>query len=755
MVARAAELLAEYLESRQAEVCELILQALTPRYAERIRPFVQEWLKSQFDIIHGRSDRTNEWVALLTEEIRAVGGGVDDTLEQVRIFRDVFIQFFSGNVAGVDDAALYRHVLDVTDRYFKHITSYAAQLTRETLMAERRRQRTMVESLDTPFLTLNTDGIIDLVNSGFAKQIGIPQDHLPGRELAWHCDQDTANEIQRILRQKRSMGARVFEGHLLTAKGEKVPSLFSVQPMFDSLGRRDGSAVSVTPMVDDPRLSSGELLRYFAENILSVIPLPVQVMDRSRNIVYQNPACQNLHLTCGEEALPYCCRLTAVRSRTAPCVCEKAFTTGEMGEYEFFCEEDTGGGRWFSVYLLPLREPGGKIVQVACGLRDITKRRELRKSLEKQILEQQHSSVVSQVAVSVAHQLRNPLGVMIGFAEMMAQGLPQDEMGNALDKMLRNGLRCKEIVENLLEFGQGFPDERVPSDLLTLIDELVKPMLPGSKCNRVVWRAPDGPVYVECVPHQLAQVIVNLLDNALRVATQVICEVREEQEKIYLSVCDDGPGVPEKLRERIFQPFFTTQKKEGAVGLGLSLSQAVIREYGGDLLLEDTPGISESGARFTLHLPIATPDEKILVAPAPPRKKNRSARYILVVDDELDLLEMLAMILELRGYIVDTTGTGAEAIELLKRNAYDAAVLDVQLPGDLGGPQLYEYISKTKPLLAKHVLFITADTMNYATRRFLDSAQCPSMEKPFLVYDFVAQVGQLFDSEKSAPTENT
>ncbi len=171
----------------------------------------------------------------------------------------------------------------------------------------------------------------------------------------------------------------------------------------------------------------------------------------------------------------------------------------------------------------------------------------------------------------------------------------------------------------------------------------------------------------------------------------------------------------------------------------------MISEYGGQLLLEP----SGPGASFHIRLPLSQePTSAEPVIETPPEEPP-IARRLLVVDDETDLLEMLAMVLEMRGFQVDTTDAGAEAIELIQKHPYDAVVLDVRLPGDLSGPQLYEFIAATHPALAGRTLFITADTMNLETRKFLERVQRPSMEKPFLVEEFAHKVMQLF--EEAAP----
>ena len=750
MATWAARRVADYIEPHTDALSEAILAALSARQAAGCRSFLREWMASQIDCFRGQPDRTNEWVALMSDGIRAAGGGLEEVLGQVWSFREALMTFCRGKIHNLTDVELYEVILDFEDRHFRHVAEYCSQLERETVASERRRQRAMAESMDHPFVALDPDGVITLANARFVQDMGLPLDKILGQELAGFCDRATALEVRRAVRQKRATERRSFGGELVTAQGRKRATRFEILPMFDAQGRRDGVAVSMAA-AGATEVDVKAYIEYIEEGIIRVLPTPVHVIGRDRQIVYRNPACEGLSLGVGEEDKPYCCRLHHARDGgDTPCFCERAFDTGEARVEEVHYLAG-GLSRWFRLFLVPIPEPGGGIVRVACILRDVSEERSLEKRFENQILEHQRTSLVSQLAVTVAHQVRNPLGVVIGFAEMLAKGLPPEQIPDAVDKILRNGIRCKEIVDNLLEFGQGFPGERMPTELNQLILRSVEPMFTASQSSRITWNVPSDAGCVECVPEQLSQVFVNLVENALRAARhQVSVEVSQDGDQILVRVRDDGPGVPGSLRYQVFQPFFTTHKDEGAVGLGLTLAQSVVKEQGGHLYLEEQTqgGAPEAfpGACFVVQLPaireaaaVATPAHDQTAEPA------RSGR-ILVVDDELDLLDMLATVLTFRGYQVDVAGTAAEAIDLMKRTQYEAMVLDVLLPGELSGPQLFEYVSGTQQGLTERTLFITADTMNYETRKFLEKVKCPSMEKPFLVSDFAEKVDELFES---------
>lgn len=738
MITEKAQLLTGYLAPRADDCCSAILSALPPEYAEQARLLVREWFERLVDGLEGRPDRANEMAVILSEMVRSTGKGFDTAIELLQHARRILISMCLSKIPGLPDSDLYEMALEFEARYTHYVAEYFSQVERETLASERRRQRAMAEAMAHPFAVLDNNGIITLANMALAHELGKALESLTGQELAIYFDDGTAGELRRVLRQRRSTKSIEFRGHLLAPKGRFLPFNITVQPMFDAQGLRDGVAVAL--QMPKTKLQSGtDYLNAVVENIMNLVPLGLQVFDRNRRVIFTNDHLINL---CENEAAkhqPVCCRMRfpGLDSRWS-CACEQVFDSDTVVQREAILE-DAGAPRWFQMLLVPMTGSDDETENVACIMRDVTPLR----TLENEILGRQQTSLASQVAVTVAHQLRNPLGVLIGFADLLARGLPPEQVPGAVDKMLRNSIRCKEIVENLLEFGRGFPGERVPTELSQLVHDTVQPMFTRSQNKRIEWRLPETAGPVECIPNQLAQVFMSLLDNALRAAReQVIFEIAQEKRQVSIWVRDDGPGIPEEIQSSIFQPFFTTRKSEGAVGLGLSLSQTVINEYGGQLFLDKTG----QGASFHIELPLThepaepSPEQEIETLEPP------EERRLLVVDDEADLLEMLAMVLEMRGFTVDTTGTGAEAIELIQKHTYDAVVLDVRLPGDLSGPQLFDFLAATHPALAKRIMFITADTMNFETRKFLERVKRPSMEKPFLVQEFAEKVMQLFEA---------
>jgi CheY-like chemotaxis protein len=202
--------------------------------------------------------------------------------------------------------------------------------------------------------------------------------------------------------------------------------------------------------------------------------------------------------------------------------------------------------------------------------------------------------------------------------------------------------------------------------------------------------------------------------------------------RILVDVTDTGPGIPEPLRHRIFEPFFSTKRPTGSggTGIGLSFSQGIVEAHGGTIAVEP----SKRGAHFRIALPPAAG------APAPVVVPGRqhfilpdvvpSRRKALIVEDEPDVAETLRELIEREGYEVTVAVNGTEAFYALDHSEFDLLFSDLRMPL-LNGPELYARLQEIRPELVRHMAFVTGDTMGDSMGDFLKSAGRPILEKPF------------------------
>ena len=234
---------------------------------------------------------------------------------------------------------------------------------------------------------------------------------------------------------------------------------------------------------------------------------------------------------------------------------------------------------------------------------------------------------------------------------------------------------------------------------------------------------------------QIIQVILNILTNAEQAIEsrqgpgEITIAIRPVKGMIRISISDDGPGIPPEHLRNIFDPFFTTKEVGQGTGLGLSICYGIIREHGGELWVESTPG---DGTTFQIELPVlaeVTPERTHSTAT---NGSPAAGHWILVVDDEPAMRDVLLRALSTHGNVVAFAPDGERAWKLIQGNQYDVIFLDLRMPG-VDGRELYGLITKLSPELAKKVVFITGDTASADTRRFLESTASPVLSKPFTI----------------------
>lgn len=744
--------LAEYLSGYAETLYPILQEVLDPAYVRKSKEFLRGWLQSQQDSLAGRPPQTAEWLIEIASGVRKAGGGLADLLEQLRRLRLVLLDYCRQDPQGPDPELCHEQMRRLAEHHDRQSVDYWTQLQREALAAERRRQRAIAESFRRPFVMIDQEGLIQVANKRFTGVFATLPEDLIGKPLASLCPPETGVELRRCLRHQTSKGPREFVGHLIIASGKHAPARFLFEPLFDAEGLRDGATITLEGPETWPQ-GEQDFVVPAIQAFVSALPACLQVFGVDGKPVHTVGDVTELFGRDASGDSPLCCHVTRLNGKKrSDCPCQQAIETGTpfMGDLSV---SSPLGQKWYQCICVPMRSATGEIARIACLFYDDSKRRQLDRHLQSLLLEYQQTPLAAQLAMTVAHELRNPLAVLVGFAEMLDQGVPPSQAASVVDKILHSAMRCKEIVEQLLELGRGGPSERLPMDIGAILNDLVQPAFSAAEQARISWNLPGRPCPVECVPGQLAQVCINLLRNALRAGRgRVSLCVCPEPECIRIEVSDDGPGVPDELRDHIFKPFFTTYKDFGALGLGLSLSQAVIQEYGGRLWLakeegEKFCGNRLSGACFIAELPLfqtqgPSPSE---VASETEAAQKADSKCILVVDDEPDLVEMVSMILSMHGYRSESASSGVEALEKCQQNLYDAIILDVQLPGGLDGMSCYDRLRTLQPALAQKSMFVTADTMSFQTRQFLSQIQRPYLEKPFLMREFIDAVKGLLE----------
>lgn len=244
---------------------------------------------------------------------------------------------------------------------------------------------------------------------------------------------------------------------------------------------------------------------------------------------------------------------------------------------------------------------------------------------------------------------------------------------------------------------------------------------------------------------RIEQIVLNLLDNAQKFSPPGgVITVRAEarSDDILVSVCDQGPGVPEPERERIFERFYRGTAADSAprgTGLGLAICKALVEAHGGRIWVD---ALVEHGARICFSLPRGAPEPAETTASAPLAGMIRTAHaapHVLIVDDEHPVRQMLEGTLRNAGYVVGSVAEGQAALEYLASEQPDLVVLDLLLPGQDGFSVLQQVRDWSNVL----VMMLTASHEPEKIVRGLQLGADDYLTKPFNMDELLARVGAL------------
>jgi PAS domain S-box-containing protein len=274
-------------------------------------------------------------------------------------------------------------------------------------------------------------------------------------------------------------------------------------------------------------------------------------------------------------------------------------------EYEISLADHT---TWISANFMPLKNEEGGVNAVLCIARDITEN----KNLERQLVNAEKLASLGTLAAGVAHEVNNPLGVILGFCDLLLRKTNKDSQAyDDLKTIERQGLHCKQVVENLLSFARLGEGGSEYADVNLCIEDIVKVVRHTLDMHGIelsLSLAGDLPLVVGD-SRQLQQVFLNLINNStaampsggkLKISTAIERSTR----KAVIRMEDDGLGIKPEHLDRIFEPFFTTKPEGEGTGLGLFVSYGIIAKYGGtiDCVSNDSASLKPRGTTFTVKL---------------------------------------------------------------------------------------------------------------------------------------------------------
>lgn len=388
---------------------------------------------------------------------------------------------------------------------------------------------------------------------------------------------------------------------------------------------------------------------------------------------------------------------------------------------------------------------------IVSSTRDISDQLAMQAELERQreIAHQNEKlSALGELLAGVAHELNNPLSIVVGYALMLQNKVEDPKHKEQIERIGNAAERCAKIVKMFLAMARQRPMRIENCSLNEILETVIDVSGYGLKAAGVVIKLdldPDLPP-VAADPDQMAQVFTNLIVNAEHALSGLGEQGRltltsyfdTAPDEVVVEVRDNGAGVSEDIQARIFEPFFTTKEVGQGTGIGLAFCHRIVSYHDGKLTLQSTPG---QGAAFTMRMKAEIRTGETAPVEAEPAAAQENRR-ILVVDDEDGVADLIHDILKENGFQVETRNDPRLALDLLRTQTFDLILSDVKMPG-LDGEAFLEGIEKISPHHARRTVFITGDGMSSDVAGFFERTGCRHLEKPIAPADLITFVKQM------------
>jgi two-component system cell cycle sensor histidine kinase/response regulator CckA len=425
----------------------------------------------------------------------------------------------------------------------------------------------------------------------------------------------------------------------------------------------------------------------------------------------------------------------------------------------------TKDGRTISCewYNTPLVDESGRVLGVASLVQDVTER----VALEERLRQSQKMEAIGRLAGGVAHDFNNLLTVIMGYSQLLADGLsPASHLMDATGQIRSAADRAAGITRQLLAFSRKqvlSPRVIDLNNIMMNLDTMLRRLI--GEDIEVLTVPGRGLGAVKADPGQIEQVIMNLALNArdampdggkLTLETENAelddSYAREHEplqpgRYVMLAVSDTGTGMSAETQAHIFEPFFTTKEVGKGTGLGLSMVYGIVKQSGGYIWVYSEPG---RGSAFKIYLPRVDQPAEGVAAGKRPAGIQRGTETILLVEDDAQLRQLTSSVLAHCGYKVLPAAGTAEGLALCRENHRDIRLLvtDVIMPG-MNGRQLAEQVKQISP--RTRVLYISGYTSNAIVHYGVLDAGLWFLPKPYSLSALVAKVREVLDASPDAP----
>ncbi|WP_298272790.1 PAS domain S-box protein [Geobacter sp.] len=597
----------------------------------------------------------------------------------------------------------------------------------------------IIESIPNPIFFKNARGIYENCNRAFSEFLGIPKERLIGSTVYDVAPAELAAVYHRAdLELMAEHGTQVYEAKVRYADGMLHDVIFYKSTILQEEGTLRGLVgvmldITDRTCVEEALRESERQLRLIFETSQAGIIL----VAADGTILFANRKMAEMFGCPFEELIGsrYPDRIHP-DEREAGNSLMRRLIAGEVDHVateRHYLRAD-GSSFWGYLSGKRLENPDGSFQSLLGIIADITELKDAREEL----FRARKLESLGVLAGGIAHDFNNMLTGILGNVSMARMIIPENHGAHSLlERAQKASERARDLTRQLLTFSRGGAPVKKVTSLAELIRESATFALRGSNV-RCMFFISDDLWPVEADPGQFSQVVNNLVLNAdqampdggvVAIRAENVDKTAGEGRMVRISFEDTGIGIPGKYLSRIFDPYFST-KQQGS-GLGLATVYSIVLKHGGTIRVDSQPG---KGTLFVVEFPAA--DTALSPQEHPPAGRPHGSERILVMDDDEFILDMVDVALRLFGYRVVTCREGGEALrlyrgEMAKGTPFDAVIMDLTIPGGMGGKEAVAQLRELDP--AARVIVSSGYSNDPIMAHYADYGFDGSVSKPYNV----------------------
>jgi PAS domain S-box-containing protein len=616
----------------------------------------------------------------------------------------------------------------------------------------------LVEAVtDYAIYMIEPDGMIASWNPGARRIKGYTADEALGRPYSmFFTEEDRIRGVPELaLKTAAETGRFEAEGWRVRRDGTR----FWVAAVLEAIRDENGQLVGFAKVTRDitERRAAREALRESEERfrilVNGVVDYAIFMLDPEGRVANWNRGAERIKQYRAEEIVgEHFSRfyLPEDRERGLPALALR--TAAEEGRFEgeAWRMRRDGSRFWANVVIDAIRDDDGRLLGFAKVTRDITERKEAQERLaetQAQLVQAQKMEAVGQLTGGIAHDFNNLLTVVLGGADIALRRSADERIQRILRNVKDAAERGASLTQQLLAFSRRQTLKPEVVEVARVLEAAVGLLRRSLRGDIVVdLEVEPGLPPVKVDPRQLELSVLNVglnardaMPNGGTIAVRAFRADADGPPLVCIEVADPGTGMPEEVRQKALEPFFTTKEVGKGSGLGLSQAYGFATQSGGSLAIDSAVG---RGTTVTIRLP-ATGEAPAEAPPSyTPDAAAQERRAILLVEDEPAVAAVAEQMLSYMGHAVKVAENAADALALMERESVDLVFSDIMMPGGMNGFELARTIRDRRPELP---ILLTTGYSEAAAGE--GAREFPMVAKPYRPAEVARAIERLFEHQ--------